>query len=527
MAGRISLRWRLPAGFGGRGGGATAPAGGRTADDGRVPLGGRGFDLRGEQRQQRRQHDVTGQQAQQQTAAGDQAQLGGPAERGQHGDQKRPAGPEAGGVDRGGHVLEDGGPDGPRVAAGVGGVPHRLLAVAGQHLDQVVHADADQGDQEHHRQQIQIAAQRAVERGRAERGPAERPADADQQGDLGGHGEPDRAEEDRQPDEDGRERDDLGLAAVLVGGAQLVGVEGRPAGQADGEVIQERLGGRLDVGADAGDHADLAVEAGQLPLLEHFDEQQALVGLLGVGDVGVAQVARRGRAEGGQVGHLVAQGDRPVWVGDRLGPADGHQVGQLGRLGGQLLVRGAAQAVDEPLQRRGAELAVQKVGLLAPAFDEGDDPLDLLAAAGHLGRVVGEQQALAAHLLDRDVGLGRADVVVVGRQLGGDRVGHGRPPADGRRVRLVLRLDDDVGRLVLGEVFGEAEVVAEEGDVAAEQLVLVGRDVEPVVGERDRRGDADEAQHERPHGVADDAEDELDQVAVEAVGATKHGREYE
>ena len=91
----------------------------------------------------------------------------------------------------------------------------------------------------------------------------------------------------------------------------------------------------------------------------------------------------------------------------------------------------------------------------------------------------------------------RLDVADVLRHLlqpRGDAISRLNPLARLRRGLVgILLLHDDVRRLVFREFLGEFQVIAKERHVGAEELVLVGGDVEPEHG----RADAERQQHRR------------------------------
>ena len=276
----------------------------------------------------------------------------------------------------------------------------RLAAVAGQDLDEVVHPDPDQRDQEDDRQQVEPPDR--------QRRPPERPADADAEAQLGHQRQPERAEHHHQPDEDGRQGDDFRQVRVAVGRPHLVGVQRRPAGRAGaqfGEVAHHLRHAR----ADRVDDLRRAGEGGLVLLRVDTDEQQepGRVGRVGVGLVVVAQVARGVGVEPRQVRHALAHRQRQPRVGQRPLPT----LGQRGDKGGRLGVRHAGgadqvrealhpQPAEEPLERRPPEHPDLQRRVAVPEFRQPREPPGRRHVPRQGGRVF-EQQRLRRELVGR------------------------------------------------------------------------------------------------------------------------------
>ncbi len=193
----------------------------------------------------------------------------------------------------------------------------------------------------------------------------------------------------------------LSRSVVLSSSASSAGRPDRPTVNS----AVERLGGGGDVGPDAGDHADQAVQARQLVLLEHLHQQQVVGGVVRVGDVGVPLLPRAARPPG-----------RPGRArGRRRGPGGS---GGRSRLTHDWASRSRNWASWAFTWSAGASLKAERtrwigVGPSRPSWKPGRSPHSLARGTSSVARLLGpaadlvgivvEQQPLAAELGDGHV----------------------------------------------------------------------------------------------------------------------------
>ncbi len=138
----------------------------------------------------------------------------------------------------------------------------------------------------------------------------------------------------------------------------------------------------------------------------------------------------------------------------------------------------------------------------------------------YLGKVLAEEgrlfeeEALDAELFQRDFRIHRLHVLVLLRELMGQAIGDIRPLVDGRGMPGVFRFDEYIDGLVFGELVDEIEIVVEEADVGAEELVLVAGDLEAGDG-GDQRGEQQErGDEQRELRPVDDGQDKLEKTLL-------------
>ena len=165
-----------------------------------------------------------------------------------------------------------------------------LLAITCEKLHQVIHPDADQGDDEDRGEEIEPANR--------DRGVAKRPAQSDRQRHLRGQREPDRTQHHDQTNEDGDQSHDFRTPGITIGDLVFVCIEHGPTCEADGK-LGIGLSRFRDSPTDLGNDVLASGDRGEILTLENFDQQQIASEIGLIRDVVVPEGLWIGRPEFG------------------------------------------------------------------------------------------------------------------------------------------------------------------------------------------------------------------------------------